>query len=112
LEPTAKTFTYHEDNVIRQLAMKVMDYDHEISPNWKEVYEGKIDTREDLYKEEVFSTVNYLKLRKIKRLIDENQRDLEKTQAAEEQLVLLQIHQHLKKMEIDLTKIIGTVIFR
>jgi DNA primase len=112
LEPTAKTFTYHEDNVIRQLAMQVMDYDHEISPNWKEVYEGKIDTREDLYKEEVFSTVNYLKLRKIKRLIDENQRDLEKTQAAEEQLVLLQIHQHLKQMEIDLTKSIGTVIFR
>ena len=112
LEPTAKTFTYHEDNVIRQLAMQVMDYDHEISPNWKEVYEGKIDTREDLYKEEVFSTVNYLKLRKIKRLIDENQRDLEKTQASEEQLVLLQIHQHLKQMEIDLTKSIGTVIFR
>ena len=112
LEPTAKTFTYHEDNVIRQLAMQVMDYDHEISPNWKEVYEGKIDTREDLYKEEVFSTVNYLKLRKIKRLIDENQRDLEKAQASEEQLVLLQIHQHLKQMEIDLTKSIGTVIFR
>ena len=112
LEPTAKTFTYQEDNVIRQLAMQVMDYDHEISPNWKEVYEGKIDTREDLYKEEVFSTVNYLKLRKIKRLIDENQRDLEKAQASEEQLVLLQIHQHLKQMEIDLTKSIGTVIFR
>jgi DNA primase len=112
LEPTAKTFTYHEDNVIRQLALKVMDYDHEISPNWKDVYEGKIDTREDLYKEEVFSTVNYLKLRKIKRLIDENQRDLEKTQASEEQLVLLQIHQHLKQMEIALTKSIGTVIFR
>ncbi len=112
LEPTAKTFTYHEDNVLRQLAIQVMDYDHEISPNWKEVYEGKIESREDLYKEEVFSTINYLKLRKIKRLMDENQRDLEKTQVAEEQMVLLQIHQHLKQMEIDLTKILGTVIFR
>ena len=112
LEPTAKNFTYHEDNVIRQLAMQVMDYDYEISQNWKEVYEGKIDTREDLYKEEVFSTVNYLKLRKIKRLMDENQRDLEKTKDPEEQLVLLQIHQHLKQMEIELTKNIGTVIFK
>ncbi len=112
LEPTAKNFTYHEDNVIRQLAMQVMDYDYEISQNWKEVYEGKIDTREDLYKEEVFSTVNYLKLRKIKRLMDENQRDLEKTKDPEEQLVLLQIHQHLKQMEIELAKNIGTVIFK
>ncbi len=112
LEPTAKNFTYHEDNVIRQLAMQVMDYDYEISHNWKDVYEGKIDTREDLYKEEVFSTVNYLKLRKIKRLMEENQRDLEKTKDLDEQIVLLQIHQHLKQMEIELTKNIGTVIFK
>ena len=112
LEPTSKNFTYHEDNVIRQLAMQVMDYDYEISPNWKDVFEGKIDTREDLYKEEVFSTVNYLKLRKIKRLMEENQRDLEKTKDLDEQIVLLQIHQHLKQMEIELTKNIGTVIFK
>jgi len=112
LEPTAKNFTYHEDNIIRQLAMHVMDYDYEISPNWKDVFEGKIDTREDLYKEEVFSTVNYLKLRKIKRLMEENQRDLEKTKDLDEQIVLLQIHQHLKQMEIELTKNIGTVIFK
>lgn len=112
LEPTAKTFLYHEDNVMRHLAMAVMDYNYEISHNWKEVYEGKIDSREDLYREEVFSTVNYLKLRKIKRMMDENQRELEKTQAADEQMVLLQIHQHLKNMEIELTRKLGTVIFR
>ncbi len=112
LEPTAKTFLYHEDNIMRQLTMEVMDYNYEISPNWKEVYEGKIDSREDLYKEEVFSTLNYLKLRKIKRMMDENQRELEKIQSAEEQMVLLQIHQHLKQVEIDLTKKLGTVIFR
>jgi len=112
MEPTAKTFLYHEDNLMRHLAMEVMDYNYEISPNWKEVYEGKIDSREDLYKEEVFSTLNYLKLRKIKRLVDENQRDLEKTHSSEEQMVLLQVHQHLKQMEIDLTKKLGTVIFR
>ncbi|MEJ7586417.1 MAG: DNA primase [Ferruginibacter sp.] len=112
LEPTAKTFLYHEDNVLRRLTMEVMDYHYEISPNWKEVYEGKIYSRDDLYKEEVFSTLNYLKLRKIKRLMDENQRDLEKAQSPEEQLVLLQIHQHLKQVEIDLTSKLGTVIFR
>ena len=111
LEPTAKTFLYHEDNMLRNLAIAVMDYNYEISPNWKEVYEGKIDTREDLYKEEVFSTVNYLKLRKIKRMMDENQRDLEKATSAGEQMILLQMHQHLKQLEIDLTKKLGTVIY-
>lgn len=112
LEPTPKTFLYHEDMALSRLVMSVMDYNYEISPNWKEFYEGKIYTREDLYKEEVFSTLNYLKLKKIKRLMDENQRELEGSHSSEEQMVLLQIHQHLKQMEIGLTKQIGTVIFR
>ncbi|MES2890722.1 MAG: DNA primase, partial [Bacteroidota bacterium] len=65
LEPTQKNFLYHEDLALSKLVNEVMDYNHEISHNWKEFFEGKILTREDLYKEEVFSTLNYLKLRKI-----------------------------------------------
>jgi DNA primase len=112
LEPNAKTFLYHEDFTMSALVVSVMDYTYEISPNWKNIFEGKIATREDLYKEEVFSTLNYLKLRKIKRMMDENQRDMEKEQTSDEQMVFLQIHQHLKQMEIELTKQLGTVIFR
>ena len=89
-----------------------MDFSYEISPKWKEHHEGHINTRDDLFKEEVFSTMNYLKLKKIKRLMDENQRDLEKSAVAEEQMIFLQTHQHLKQMEIELTKQLGTVIFK
>lgn len=112
LEPTEKNFLYHDDLEMSALVVSLLVFNHEISPNWKEHYEGYIPTREDLFKEEVISTLNYLKLRKIKRLIDENQRDLEKSQNAEEQLIQLQTHQHLKKLEIELTKMLGTVIFR
>ena len=112
LEPTSKTFLYHEDLAMSTLVVNVMDYNTDISPNWKEFYQGKIATREELYKEEVFSTVNYLKLRKTKRMMDENQREMEKEHTIEEQLMLLQIHQHLKQIEIDLTRALGTVIFR
>ena len=112
LEPNAKTFLYHEDFAMSSLVVTVMDYNYEISHNWKNIFEGKIFTREDLYKEEVFSTLNYLKLRKIKRMMDENQRNLEKEHTSEEQMVLLQIHQHLKQLEIELVKELGTVIFR
>ena len=112
LEPTPKTFLYNEDQEMSTFVVGLMDEPYELSPNWKEFYEGKIHTRDDLYKEEVFSTVNYLKLRKIKRMMEENQRDLEKYHTAEEQLNLLQVHQHLKKAEIELTQQLGTVIFR
>jgi len=112
IEPTARNFLYHDDLQMSALVVSIMDFDYEISPNWKEHFEGHIATREELFAEEVFSTLNYLKLRKIKRLMDENQRDLEKTNVAEDQMVLVQTHQHLKQMEIELTKQMGTVIFR
>ncbi|UEG48906.1 DNA primase [Ferruginibacter lapsinanis] len=112
LEPTPKTFLYNEDQVMSSLVVSLMEYNQEISPNWKEIFEGKIATREDLYKEEVFSTINYLKLRKLKLLMANNQNDLEKTTNPEEQIILLKIHQHLKEVEINLTKQLGTVIFK
>ena len=112
IEPTAKNFLYHDDLQMSALVVSIMDFNYEISPNWKEHFEGHIATREELFAEEVFSTLNYLKLRKIKRLMDENQRDLERTNVAEDQMVLVQTHQHLKQMEIELTKQLGTVIFR
>lgn len=112
IEPTAKNFLYHDDLKMSSLVVSIMDFNYEISPNWKEHFDGHIATREELFAEEVFSTLNYLKLRKIKRLMDENQRDLERTTSSEEQLMLVQTHQHLKQMEIELTKQLGTVIFR
>lgn len=112
LEPTAKNFLYHEDLKMSSLVVHIMDFNYEISPNWKEHFEGHIATRDELYADEVFSTLNYLKLRKIKRLMDINQRDLEKATSSEEQMLLVQTHQHLKQLEIELTKQLGTVIFR
>jgi len=112
LDPTPKNFLYHDNLQMSSLVVSIMDFNHEISPKWKEHFEGHLPTREDLFKEEVFSTLNYLKLKKIKRLMDENQRDLEKSSVAEEQMILVQTHQHLKQMEIELTRQLGTVIFK
>lgn len=112
LEPVAKNFLYHDDLQLSTLVVSLMDMSHELSPNWKDHYDGKISTREDLYREEVFSSLNYLKLRKIKRMININQKDMEKPQTAEEQMNLIQTHQHLKEMEMELTRQMGTVIFR
>ena len=112
IEPTTKNFLYHDDVELSTLAVSIMDFNYEISPNWSAHFEGHIPTREDLFKEEVFSTLNYLKLRKIKRLIDENQLELEKAIGNDEQMICLQTHQHIKQVEMELTKQLGTVIFR
>lgn len=112
LEPTARNFLYHEDQELGALVVSIMDFPFEVSENWKTFYEGKIPTREDLYREEVLSTLTYLKLRKIQRLMNLNQKDLEKSSNTEEQLMFMQTHLHLKKLEKELMGKSGTVIVK
>ena len=111
-EPTAKDFLYHSDKELSLLVIDIMDSQSEISPNWANRYEGKIYTREDLFKEEVISTLSYFKLRKIKRMIDENHREMEKAGTDEEQFLYLKTHLALKKEEQAITEQTGTVIFK
>ena len=112
LEPTSKNFLYGDDQEINTVVINIMDTNTEISPNWKKHYEGHIPTREDYFKEEVISTLNYLKIRKIKRLISENDQDLQHATDPEQQLIYLQTQMHLKQMEIEITKQVGTVIYK
>jgi len=65
-----------------------------------------------LNKEDVLSTMRYLKLRKVYRLMEENQADLGKPHSEEELMMLLQTHMHLKEMERSLLQDLGTVIFK
>jgi DNA primase len=95
-----------------QLTVSIMDTTHEISPRWKELLDADPPSREDLYKPEVQSCMNYLMIRKIRKLIQDNQKDLEKATSDEDVLLLLNTHQHLKQMEIEITRARGTVIFK
>jgi DNA primase len=112
IEPTEKNFLYHENQEMSALVVSIMEFPYEVSSGWKEHYEMPVPTREDTYKEEVFSTVNYLKLRKIKKLISMNQKDLERPHSNEETVSLLQTHSHLKALEIEMTRQLGTVIIK
>jgi DNA primase len=88
------------------------DFIRTVSPGNKEELMGYLKMDEDRTNEEVESAINYLKLRKIKRMLLENQLDLEKEHTPDEFAVLHQTHEHLKKMEMELTKKLGTVILR
>lgn len=110
--PTEKNFLYHQDPQICQIAVSLLTEKHEISPNWSKYFKGDIQVRDQRYKEEVLSCMTYLKLKKVKRLIIENQLDLEKDQTSEDMIILLQTHRHLKQLEMDLMKSVGTVIYK
>jgi DNA primase len=113
IEPTAKSFLYHEDAQLNVLAVSLMDNSSfEISPNWNEHFDRPIPSREEVYQTEVTSCLNYLKLRKIKRLITENQKDMERNHDSAVLKNLIETHHHLKLLEMDLARKMGTVIMK
>jgi DNA primase len=61
--------------------------------------------------QDVMMSVNYYKLRKIKKMFDENQRDLEQA-PKEDYKRLIALHQHLKAIEREITLQLGTVIIK
>lgn len=88
------------------------DFMHTINDENKEHLHTFLNIAEDNTLEKVTSALNYLKLRKVKRMLLQNQIDLEKTQTPAEISVLYQTHKHLKDMEIALTRKMGTVILK
>jgi DNA primase len=135
-------FIYHADTKLSTLAVSLLNFPYEESNHWRknfsqsggyqktlfqQSYEDFIQSvakenedklmsflkmDEDKTNEGVESAVNYLKLRKIKRMLLENQLDLEKQHTPEEFGMLHQTHEHLKQMEIELTRKAGVVIIR
>ena len=109
--PNGKTLQYHEDEKVQKWVVSLFEPDHELSTRWNEKL-GKPE-REDVKDiiNEVEIGLMYFKLRKVKKMISQNQMDLE-TAPEKEQIQLLQIHKHLKEVERELTQGIGTVILK
>lgn len=135
-------FIYHPDPLLSSLAVALLNFPYEESEHWRKEFSQSTGYQQGLFEqryedfiqsvarnneerlmkflkmdidrtnEEVESAVNYLKLRKIKRMLLENQLDLEKPHTDEERMMLHHTHEHLKQLEIELTKKTGTVVIR
>lgn len=153
---TVNYFVYHPDTKLSALAVSLLNFPYEESEHWRREFSQNTGYQSELFQKsyedfmqtispgnevqlmtylkmdedrthlEVDSALNYLKLRKIQRMIIENQKDLEKSHTKEEQEMLekthsflietetqlMQVHTHIKLMEMELTKKAGTVIIR
>lgn len=112
VEPTDKSFLYYDDLKISATVVSLLEFPYELSLNWNRKFEGKIPKIGDFYLEDVSLSVNYLKLRKIKKMIEENQKDMNDLKSNDEWVVAANTHQHLKRMEQELTSQLGTVIYK
>jgi DNA primase len=132
---------YHEDPAISAFTVSLLYFPYEESSRWKNEfsqntgYQKKLfeqdykdfirvihtdnkeelsnflETQRDNTHEQVESAISYLKLRKIKKLLMQNQVDME-TASNDNFKTLILTHQFLKQQEIELTRKLGSVIVR
>jgi DNA primase len=130
-EPTDKDFVFSQENEVSTLVVSILNTPYELSDHWlaeKQVfsileqgfrkymnieYRHKPLMREEKgFKDDVISTLQYLKLKKIKKLLEANLSDLEANNTYEKLLELLPPHMHIKDMEVEIAKLAGIVLKR
>ncbi len=139
---TKNLFVYHPDSAISAFAVSLLNFPYDESEHWRKEFSQSTGYQKKLFEQsyenflrsvtvgnetelmtflkmdedrtfhEVESAVSYFKLRKIKRMMLENQVDLEKPHTKEEFQHLNQTHEHLKQMEKDISGKIGSVIIK
>lgn len=137
-----KYFIYHSDKELSALAVSLLNHPYDESPRWVEIvgenmgyqdtlFQQDFDSfvrtlaqgnqeelnrykliSEDRTKDKVISALQYLKLKKIKRMLLQNQQDMEADKTYEKFPELHFIHKSLKDMERKITESLGTVILQ
>lgn len=111
--PDKKWFLYHGDQEIVAMVVQVLeDKEAELSAKWKDKFEIDTVFGDNAYLKDTISTTNYLILRKVRKMIVENQQEMEKSTDFDVQFECMKMHQQLKQLEAELTQGLGTVIFR
>ena len=127
-EPTDKDFIFSQDNEVSTLVVSLMNSPYELSSHWNaekqafssleqgfrkymniEYIHKPLMKEVKTFKDDVLSTLQFLKLKKIKHLMEQNLGDLEANNSYEKFLELLPPHLHIKDMEVELAKRTGIV---
>jgi len=109
--PNGKTMQYHQDELVQKWVVTLLEPPQELSLRWNEKLgiKKQVDIKDNM--NEVNISLLYYKLRKIKKMIAQNQEDMKEAQEST-QIQLLQVHKHLKDIEKELTIRMGTVIYQ
>ncbi|MBS1729521.1 MAG: DNA primase [Bacteroidetes bacterium] len=112
-EPTTKSLMYAQDEKVRQQVIDITAFPYELSPQWSRVIKDKPDnsSEKDLYHDDVQLSLHYFKIEKLKEMFEQNQEELEKTTDPDEQMKLIEIHNHLKRIQLKLNDL-GAVIIK
>ena len=112
MEPTERSFLYYPDQQMSTLVVSLLDFPYQLSPNWDKMLETKKIKPEVTGKLDVKRSVQYYKLRKLKEMLKQNQKEIKENSDHNTIKSLMEVHVELKKIEMGITRELGTVIIQ
>lgn len=107
--PEVRYFVNHPDELIRTKTADLLQEAYQPSHNWKVKIKIEVPYGDELYKEELNSTLKYFELKLIRKNIAKNFEQMEASTNDDNKMQLLKIHLKLKEREREL---MGFVIVR
>lgn len=104
--PDHKYFISHTDKVIRQKAADLLHVHHTPSQNWQDKHRIEVLHGEQIYEAEIESTFAYFELKLLRRLLNENMKQMQYEKDIQKTVVLMKAHQSLKLREKELMSIV------
>ncbi len=108
----AKYLMDNSTEELKEVVADIISDKYEVSKNWSEQYQIHIPKETENLKSLAYTNILRLKLRIVRKLIQENMAQLKSAEVQEEQDHYLMIHNELKKSEMELAKILGNVVMR
>lgn len=112
LIPDENFFIRYPDQQVSQAAVSLLSSPYNLSPNWNTMHGIFVPKEEELLKHAVLSAIFHLKMRKIMRLINENQLKLKEARNEAEMTELQSIHIYLTGIKQRISEALGAVILK
>lgn len=99
----------HGSELMKREVIDLITQKYDVSPHWSDKYDIRINTERNDLKNTTYLNVVRLKLRTVREAIAENMEKLKHAEGEEQQSILMQQHEALKRIEMGLAKILGVV---
>ena len=108
--PDKKHFLYNPDREISQLSVNVLFTKYEVSPNWLKSYRIHVPDRDQVFRQDADSVLNYILQKMILRLMRDNLETLRESKDPAEQDKLMKVNNFLNERKKEVFAKTGTVI--
>ena len=109
---TADYFIQQEDETLKKAAVDLITDRFELSENWEEMHGIYIPKDEDILDGLVVKAILRLKLRHIRKMLNENAQKLTEAETIEDQEEVMKLHMELKDVEKDIAERLGNVVLK